>query len=83
LAYQAAYALQEMHGAKSEDIFLRNLLQNALLFGEGEVDLKSNNSESFNLLLQYFRAIGFDLTANDYQGKILDFYKQFSKTSEI
>lgn len=78
-----AYNLLEMMGAKSDDIHLRRLIQHSLIFGEQELVIKSNQSESFNLLLQHLRGIGFDLTAEDYQGKNIDFYRQFSKTSQI
>ncbi|CAH1759628.1 2912_t:CDS:2 [Entrophospora sp. SA101] len=46
-----------------------------------ELVIKSSQSESFNLLLQYLRGIGFDLTAEDFQGKNVDFYKQFKITN--
>ena len=72
-----------MTGAKSDDLHLRRLIQYSLIFGERELVIKNNNSESFNLLLQYLRGIGFDLTAEDYQGKNIDFYKQFSKISPV
>jgi len=75
----AAYNLLEMMGAKSDDLHLRRLIQSSLIFEDRELTIQNNQSESFNLLLQYLRAIGFDLTAQDYQGKNIDFYKQFSK----
>jgi hypothetical protein len=69
----------EMMGPKSDDIHKRKLLQNSLIFGNQRVDLRSNKSESFNLVLQHLRGIGFDLQATDYHGKEIDFYKYFSK----
>jgi hypothetical protein len=68
-----------MTGAKSDDISKRNALQNTLLFADRQIDLRSNKSESFNLLLQHLRGIGFDLQAFDYQGHEIDFYKEFSR----
>jgi hypothetical protein len=70
-----------MTGAKSDDIAKRNLLLNSLLFDDRQIDLRSNQSESFNLLLQNLRGIGFDLQAFDYQGKEIDFYEVFSRKS--
>ena len=83
-----------MTGAKSDDIHKRNSLQTSLLFSrkktrtgeEGaisnqQVDLRSNQSESFNLLLQHLRGIGFDLRATDHQGNEIDFYEAFSRKS--
>jgi DNA-directed RNA polymerase subunit beta len=78
-AHGAAYNLLEMTGAKSDDLHLRKMIQYSLIFGERELIIKNNQSESFNLLLQYLRVLGFDLTAEDYQGKNIDFYKQFSR----
>ena len=69
----------EMMGPKSDDIHKRRLIQNELLFGDRQTDLRSNQSESFNILIQYLRGIGFDLTAVDNQGREIDFYKYFSK----
>lgn len=68
-------------GPKSDDIQKRNLLQSSLLFNDRWVDLSSIQSESFNLLIQYLRGIGFDLQAFDYQGKEIDFYESFSRKS--
>ena len=65
--------------AKSDDIYKRRSMQKSLIFDERQVDLSSSQSESFNLLLQYLRGIGFDLEATDYQGRPIDFYKLFSK----
>ena len=70
-----------MTGAKSDDISKRNALQSSLLFTDRQIDLRSNQSESFNLLLQYLRGIGFDLQATDYQDREIDFYKVFSRKS--
>jgi hypothetical protein len=56
-------------------------MQNTLLFGERQIDLRSSQSESLNLLLQHLRGIGFDLKATDYQGKEVDFYESFSQKS--
>jgi len=66
-------------GPKSDDIHKRRLIQNELLFGDRYTDLRSNQSESFNLLIQYLRGIGFELMALDSQGKEIDPYKYFSK----
>ena len=70
-----------MTGAKSDDIYKRNSLQTSLLFNNRPIDLRSNLSESFNLLLQYLRGIGFDLQAFDHQGHEIDFYEAFSRKS--
>jgi len=69
----------EMMSAKSDDIYKRRFAQHSLLFSDRQIDLRSSQNESFNLLLQYLRGIGFDLQATDYQGKEIDFYKYFSK----
>jgi hypothetical protein len=68
-----------MTGAKSDDLYLRKLVQHSLISGKRELTIKSTQSESFNLLLQYLRGIGFNLTAFDYQDKKIDFYKKFSR----
>jgi hypothetical protein len=73
--------VNEITGAKSDDISKRNALQNSLLFADRQTDLRSNQSESFNLLLQHLRGIGFDLQATDYQGHEIDFYEAFSRKS--
>jgi len=73
--------VNEITGAKSDDIAKRNLLQHSLLFDDRQIDLRSNQSESFNLLLQNLRGIGFDLQAFDYQGREIDFYETFSRKS--
>jgi DNA-directed RNA polymerase beta subunit len=73
--------VNEITGAKSDDISKRNALQNALLFADRQIDFRSNQSESFNLLLQHLRGIGFDLQAFDYQGREIDFYEEFSRKS--
>ena len=73
--------MNEITGTKSDDIFKRNALQNSLLFADRQIDLRSNQSESFNLLLQHLRGIGFDLQATDYQGREIDFYEAFSRKS--
>jgi len=78
-AHGAAYNLMEMMSAKSDDIYRRRLLQNTLLFDNRQIDLRNSQSESFNLLIQYLRGIGFDLKASDYSGHEIDFYKYFSK----
>jgi len=70
-----------MVGAKSDDIYKRNSLQSALLFNDRQIDLRSVQGESFNLLLQHLRGIGFDLCATDYQGHEIDFYEAFSQKS--
>ncbi|RHZ35466.1 hypothetical protein [endosymbiont GvMRE of Glomus versiforme] len=81
-AHGAAYNLMEMMSAKSDDIYKKRLTQNALLFDNRKIDLRNSQSESFNLLLQYLRGIGFDLRATDYQGKEIDFYETFSKKNK-
>ena len=78
-AHGAAYNLMDMMSAKSDDIYKRRAVQNSLIFGDRQIDLRSSQSESFNLLLQYLRGIGFDLQATDYKNKEIDFYKYFSK----
>ena len=78
-AHGVPYTIMEMMSAKSDDIHKRRLTQSALTFGDREIDLRSSQSESFNLLLQYLRGIGFDLSAIDQRGKEIDFYKYFSK----
>src|SRR5438270_10570150 len=78
-AYNLAYKLLLSMGAESDDkIARKNLLEN-LIFGDGKYEIKSNNSESFSILLHFLRAIGFDLTAYDYQEKPINFYERFSK----
>jgi len=69
----------EMMGPKSDDIHKRRLIQNELLFGDRQTDLRSSQNESFNLLIQYLRGIGFNLIATDNQDREIDFYKYFSK----
>jgi hypothetical protein len=69
----------ETMSAKSDDIYKRRLMQNTLIFDNRQINLQNSQSESFNLLLQYLRGIGFDLRAADYQGKEIDLYKYFSK----
>jgi hypothetical protein len=54
-------------------------MQNSLIFDDRQVDLRSSQSESFNLLLQYLWGIGFDLKATDSLGKEVDFYESFSR----
>jgi hypothetical protein len=68
----------EIMGPKSDDIYKGILMQKNLIFGDRQTDLRSVQSESFNLLLQYLRGIGFDLQATDYQGQEIDFYESFS-----
>ena len=68
-----------MTGVKADDLYLRKLIQHSLIFGKRELTIKNTQSESFNLFLQYLRGIGFNLTALDYQGKKIDFYKKFSR----
>ena len=70
-----------MMGAKSDDLHLRRLIQYSLIFGDRELSIRNNQSESFNLLLQHLRGIGFDLQAFDYQGREIDFYEAFSRKS--
>jgi hypothetical protein len=69
----------EMMSAKSDDLHKRRLLQKSLLFDDRQIDLRHSQSESFNLLIQCLRGIGFDLKASDYGGHEIDFYKYFSK----
>jgi hypothetical protein len=69
----------EMMGPKSDDIHKRRLIQNELLFGDRQTDLRSNQNESFNLLIQYLRGIGFNLIATDNHDREIDFYKYFGK----
>jgi DNA-directed RNA polymerase subunit beta len=52
-AHGAPYNLMEMMSAKSDDIRKRRSLQSSMIFKEFDVDLRSSQSESFNLLLQY------------------------------
>ncbi|CAI2186245.1 3667_t:CDS:2, partial [Funneliformis geosporum] len=80
-AHGAAFNVNEITGSKSDDISKRNALQNALLFADRQIDFRSNHSESFNLLLQHLRGIGFNLQAFDYQGHEIDFYEEFSRKS--
>jgi hypothetical protein len=49
-----------------------------MIFKEFDVDLRSSQSESFNLLLQYLWGIGFDLRAFGIDDKEIDFYEAFS-----
>jgi len=72
----------EMMGPKSDDIHKRRQLQNSF-FDNHQIDLRSSQSESFNLLLQYLWGIGFDLQAINHQGKEVDFYKVFSHKSHL
>ena len=59
-AHGVPYTIMEMMSAKSDDMSKRKLMQSSLLFGDRQIDLRSSQSESFNLLLQYLRGIGFD-----------------------
>jgi len=79
-AHGATKNLAEMNGPKSDDIHGRRLLRRSIIFGDRSVDLRSNQSESFNITLQYLRSLGLDLKAFDYNDKEIDFYKIFSKT---
>ncbi|CAI2162434.1 10710_t:CDS:2 [Funneliformis geosporum] len=56
-AHGAAWNLMEMMSVKSDDIHQRRLAQSALIFDDRQIDLRSSQSESFNLLLQYLRGI--------------------------
>jgi DNA-directed RNA polymerase subunit beta len=78
-AHGAPYNLMEMMGPKSDDIHKRRLIQNELLFGDRQTDLRSSQNESFNLLIQYLRGIGFNLIATDNHDREIDFYKYFGK----
>jgi DNA-directed RNA polymerase beta subunit len=70
----------EMMSAKSDDIHKRRFTYNALISSrQQQINLQSSQSESFNLLLQYLRGIGFDLQATDYNDKEIDFYQYFSR----
>jgi DNA-directed RNA polymerase subunit beta len=79
-AHGAAYNLMEMMSAKSDDVHKRRLMQNSIVFDSRQVNLQGSQSESFNLLIQYLRGIGFDIRATDYQDREIDFYKYFSKS---
>ncbi|CAG8830696.1 16727_t:CDS:2, partial [Racocetra persica] len=80
IAHGLAANLMELTGAKSDDIHESHRLQNALTFSERPVRLRnSNKPESFNMTIQYLRAIGFDIQATDYYDKEIDFYKYFAK----
>jgi hypothetical protein len=70
-----------MEKMSSDDIYKVREMQNHLLFGGSPIDLRSSQNESFNLLLQHLRGIGFDLQATDYQGREIDFYEAFSRKS--
>jgi DNA-directed RNA polymerase beta subunit len=70
----------EMMSAKSDDVHKRRLMQNSIVFDSRQVNLQGSQSESFNLLIQYLRGIGFDIRATDYQDREIDFYKYFSKS---
>ncbi|WNE41046.1 MAG: DNA-directed RNA polymerase subunit beta [Mycoplasmataceae bacterium] len=70
-----------MEKMSSDDIYKVREMQNHLLFGGAPIDLRSSQNESFNLLLQHLRGIGFDLQATDYQGREIDFYDAFSRKS--
>ena len=71
-ALGAAYTLMEMMGPKSDDINKRKQLQNSFLFNNYQIDLRSSQSESFNLLLQYCWGIGFGLQAVNHKGQEID-----------
>lgn len=75
----AFWNIMEKTGAGSDDMRKRKLLQSSLLHSDRQIDLRSNQSESFNLILQFLRGIGFDLRATDQRGQEIDFYKYFSK----
>jgi DNA-directed RNA polymerase subunit beta len=77
-AHGAYLNTMEMMGVKSDFIKGRRFLESSLIFGDREVELRNNWSESFNLLIQYLRGVGFDLKAYDYKDKEIDFYKSFS-----
>lgn len=79
LAHGASKTLLRIHS--SDDLQKRSDLQNYLLFGKRNFNLLYNKSESFNLVLQYLRGMGFNLEATNFQDKSIDFYKFFtSKT---
>jgi len=82
-AHGAPYVGMELMGIKSDDINGRNELRN-FLYGladsnDRKIELRYNKSESFNILLQYLRGIGFDLRAFDKNQNEIDFYKYFNK----
>ncbi|CAG8448648.1 7895_t:CDS:2 [Racocetra fulgida] len=81
LSHGASYNISEIYGPKSDDIAKRNLFQNSLVFDDRQIDLRSNNCESFNLSLQGLRGSGFDIRAFDHQGREIDFYEAFSRKS--
>ena len=76
-AHGAAKTLLRLYS--SDDIRKRYELQNYLLFDKRRFNLLYNKSESFNLVLQYLRSVGFDLKAEDFQGRKVDLYKYFSE----
>lgn len=76
-AHGAAKTLLRLYS--SDDIRKRCDFQNYLLFDKRRFNLLYNKSESFNLVLQYLRGIGFDLKAKDFQGRSVDFFKYFSE----
>lgn len=70
----------EMMGAKSDDLSKRKMINHSMIFGDRNIDLQSNQSESFNLLIQYLRGLGFDLEVTDRDDKKVDLYKFFEKS---
>lgn len=79
-AHGAAYNIMEMMGAKSDDLSKRTIINHSMIFGDRNIDLQSNQSESFNLLIQYLRGLGFDLEITDRDNKKVDLYKFFEKS---
>lgn len=67
-------------GAKSDDLSKRKAINHSMIFGDRNIDLQSNQSESFNLLIQYLRGLGFDLEVTDRDNKKIDLYKFFEKS---
>ena len=58
-AYGAAYTLQEMLTVKSDDVYGREKMYEAII--NGETRFNSGLPESFNVLCREFRALGFDI----------------------
>ncbi|WNE41736.1 MAG: DNA-directed RNA polymerase subunit beta [Mycoplasmataceae bacterium] len=79
-AHGAAFNIMEMMGAKSDDLSKRKMINHSIIFNDRQVDLQSNQSESFNLLLQYLRGLGFDLEVTDRSDKKVNLYKFFEKS---
>lgn len=79
-AHGAAFNIMEMMGAKSDDLNKRRMINHSIIFNDRHIDLQSNQSESFNLILQYLRGLGFDLEVTDRNDKKVNLYKFFEKS---